>query len=134
LTPQVKEVWLFDALYAQGDKFLAWSQQPGGRLLNIYTDDGGTKARTEEMIGMLKAHNKPVLLSTDETVLGAELQTNQFIFLHTDMTHHEVVAERKTFQRFLETSCLSLRLEKPGETSRLVPTQLQNQIVAPPRP
>ena len=134
LTSHVKEVWLFDALYAQGDKFLAWSQQPGARLLNIYTDDGGTKTRTEEMIATLKEQNKPALLSTDETVLGAELQTNRFIFLHTDMTHNEVVAKRKTFQKFLETSCLSLRLERPGETSRLVPTQLQNQIVAPPRP
>jgi len=134
LTPHIKEVWLFDALYAQGDKFLAWSENPGGRLVNIFTDNGGTKARTEEMIATLKGQNKPTLLSTDETVLGAELQTNQFIFLHTDMTHNEVVAERRTFQRFLETSCLSLRLEKPGETSRLVPARLQNQIVAPPRP
>jgi hypothetical protein len=134
LTPHIKEVWLFDALYAQGDKFLAWSKQPGGRLLNIYTDDGGTKTRTEEMIATLKERHEPALLSTDEAVLGAELQTNRFIFLHTDMTHNEVVAKRKTFLRFLETSCLSLRLEKPGETSRLVPTQLQNQIVAPARP
>lgn len=134
LTPHIKEVWLFDALYAQGDKFLAWSQQPGRRLLNIYTDGGGTKTRTEEMIATLKEKNSPVLLSTDESVPGVELQTNRFSFLHTDMTHNEVVAKRKTFQRFLETSCLSLRLEKPGETSRLVPTQLQNQIVAPPRP
>ncbi|MFO1513254.1 MAG: hypothetical protein U1F83_10140 [Verrucomicrobiota bacterium] len=43
LTPHIKEVWLFDALYAQGDKFPAWSQRPDGRLLNIYTDDGGAE-------------------------------------------------------------------------------------------
>jgi hypothetical protein len=133
LTQHIREVWLFDALYAQGDKFLAWSHRPDGRLLNIYTDDGGTKTRTEEMIATLKEQNKPALISTDETVLGLELQTNRFIFLHTDLTHNEVVAKRKTFQRFLETSCLSLRLEKPGETSRLAPTELQNQIGVPPR-
>ncbi len=78
------------------------------------------------MIAKLKEQNKPALITTDEVALGTELQTNRFIFLHTDMTHNEVVAKRKTFQKFLETSCLSLRLEKPGETSRLVPTPLQN--------
>lgn len=134
LTPHIKEVWLFDALYAQGDKFLAWSENPGGRLVNIYTDDGGTKTRTEEMIATLKGKHKPTLLSTDESVLGVELQTNRFVFLYTDLTHNEVMAERKTFQRFLETSCLSLRLEKPGETSRLIPAQLENLIGPPVRP
>ena len=43
LTSQVKEVWLFDALYAQADKFQAWSATPGGRLVNFYPDNGGTK-------------------------------------------------------------------------------------------
>lgn len=130
----IREVWLFDALYAQADRFLAWNAKTGGKVINIYTDNGGTKIRTEEMIAKLKEQNQPALLSTDEAVLGAELQTNRFVFLHTDMTHNEVVAKRKTFQKFLETSCLSLRLEKPGETSRLVPTEIQNQIIAPPRP
>jgi len=119
LTAQVREVWLFDALYAQSEKFLAWADQAGGRLLNIYTDGGGTKVRTEEMIAALKQQNKPALLTTDVAVTGAELQTNHYVFLHTDMAHNEVVAKRKTFQKFLETSCLSLRLTLPGEVSKL---------------
>ena len=117
---QVREVWLFDALYAESDRFLAWSAQTQGRLLNIYTDGGGTKVRTEEMISALKQKNEPALITTEEAVTSTELQTNRFVFLHTDMAHNDVVAQRKTFQRFLETSCLSLRLEKPGETSRLL--------------
>jgi hypothetical protein len=121
---QVREVWLFDALYAESDRFLAWSDQTKGRLLNIYTDGGGTKVRTEEMIAALKQKNEPALLTTDEAVTGAELQTNRFVFLHTDLSHNDVVAKRRTFQKFLETSCLSLRLEKPGETSRLLPIQI----------
>jgi len=129
---QVREVWLFDALYAQSDRFLAWSDQTRGRLLNIYTENGGTKVRTEEMISVLKQDNKPALITTDEAVTGLELQTNRFVFLHTDMSHNEVVAKRKTFQRFLETSCLSLRLEKPGETSRLLPQSLPIQITPKP--
>src|SRR5262249_18067174 len=43
LTDHVKEVWLFDALYAQTDKFLAWFEKGNKRLIDIYTDHGGTK-------------------------------------------------------------------------------------------
>jgi hypothetical protein len=106
LTPRVKEVWLFDALYAQGDKFLAWSQQPGGRLVNIYTDNGGTKVRTEEMMTALKERGTNFLAATDREVTTSELRTNKFIFLHTDMGHNDVLEKRKTFGEFLKTSFL----------------------------
>lgn len=122
----MREVWLFDALYAESDRFLAWNEQTKGRLLNIYTDDGGTKVRTEEMISALKQKNKPALVTTEAAVTGVELRTNRFVFLHTDLSHNDVVAKRRTFQKFLETSCLSLRLENPGETSRLLPQSLPN--------
>lgn len=120
LTAQVREVWLFDALYAQGDKFLAWADKTSGRLLNIYTDGGGTKVRTEEMMATLKQQGKSFLTTTDQAVTPAELKTNRLVFLHTDLSHNEVFAKRKTFQQFLETSCLPLRLEKPGEASKLI--------------
>lgn len=109
LTSQVKEVWLFDALYAQGDKFLAWSKQPGSRLLNIYTDSGGTKARTEEMMATLKERGSNILATTDTQVTAPELRTNKFVFLHTDLGHNDVVEQRKTFHEFLKTSCLQDR-------------------------
>jgi hypothetical protein len=109
LTSRVKEVWLFDALYAQGDKFLAWSRQPGGRLLNIYTDDGGTKVRTQEMMAALKARGTNILTATDLQVTAANLRSNQFVFLHTDMGHNDVLEKRKTFYEFLMTSFLEDR-------------------------
>lgn len=106
LADQIREVWLFDGLYAEGAKFLAWSEKPKGRLLNIYTDGGGTKTRTEEMMAELKQRGTNLLATTDVVVTAMELTTNRFVFLHTDMTHNDVVAKRKTFQKFLETSCL----------------------------
>lgn len=109
LAEQVREVWLFDALYARGEKFLAWSEKTGGRLVNIYTDGGGTKVRTEEMLAQLKQRGTNMLATTDAAVTSMELTTNKFIFLHTDMRHNEVVEKRKTFQQFLETSCFAKR-------------------------
>lgn len=120
LPENVREVWLFDALYAQSEKFLAWADKTGGRLLNIYTDGGGTKVRTEEMMATLRAKQKALLATNDQAVNLNQLRTNQYVFLHTDLKHNEVVAVRHTFQDFLETSCLSPRLDKAGEASRLI--------------
>ena len=109
LNDQIREVWLFDGLYARGEKFLAWSQISDGRLVNIYTDNGGTKARSEEMISQLTQRGSNILVTTDAAVSVADLATNRFVFLHTDMSHNEVLAKRRTFQTFLETSCLKTK-------------------------
>lgn len=109
LTDRVREVWLFDGLYAQTDKFLAWAEQTGGRFLNIYTDAGGTKKQTEAMIATLKQKGKSPWSTTDRAVLPRELKAHRYIFLHTDLGHNEVLAQRRTFQQFLETSGLKTR-------------------------
>ncbi len=106
LADSIKEAWLFDGLYGQGEKFLAWSQKTGGRLLNIYTDTGGTKTRTEEMMAELKQRGIKFLATTDLAATPQGLTTNRFVFLHSDMTHNGVIMTRRTFQNFLETSCL----------------------------
>jgi hypothetical protein len=106
MTDHVKEVWLFDALYAETDKFLAWFDQYHGRLLDIYTEHGGTKAETESLIALLKQRGTP-FFSGDETkaALG-ELSAKQPIFLFTRLEHDEVLNKHGTFRQFLETSCL----------------------------
>lgn len=112
LTERIREVWLFDGLYAQGNKFLTWAEKTEGRLLNIYTDEGGTKLRTEEMISQLRQLGINVLVTTDARVTTLELTTNRFVFLHTDMGHNDVLEKRNTFQKFLETSCLGRRAKE----------------------
>ena len=106
LADSIKEVWLFDGLYGQGEKFLAWSQNPGVRLLNIYTDTGGTKVRTGEMMADLKQRGTNFLATTDLAATPQQLKTNRYVFLHSDMSHSDVIMKRRTFQKFLETSCL----------------------------
>ncbi|NOS71510.1 MAG: hypothetical protein HOP33_16485 [Verrucomicrobia bacterium] len=103
---KIREVWLFDALYAETDKFLAWSDRKQGRLLNIYTDHGGTKDDSERMMERLKTRGTGFLAAEDFAVSGAQLKTNALVFLHTDLQHNDVVAKRKTFQQFLESSFL----------------------------
>jgi hypothetical protein len=102
----VKEVWLFDALYAETDKFLAWAERGSGRLLNIYTDNGGTKDDSEGMIELLKKRGTPFLATEEAKATAAELKTNKLVFLHTDLGHNDVLEKRNEFSLYLKTSCL----------------------------
>src|SRR5512140_594474 len=104
LTDQVKEVWLFDALYAQTGKFLAWFDKQHGRLLDIYTDHGGTKDETEQLMATLKQRGARLFAGQETEAKPADLQTNQPILLHTDLAHDDVVEKHATFRKFLETS------------------------------
>jgi hypothetical protein len=106
LTDHVKEVWLFDALYARTEKFLAWSDKTHGRLLNIYTEHGGTKEETEALMATLKQRNTAFFSAKESDVKPADLQTCQPLFIYTDLVHNDVLDKHRTFRQFLETSCL----------------------------
>ena len=106
LTEHVREVWLFDALYAQTDKFLAWISRHQGRFLDIYTEHGGTKAETEQLMATLKQHGTAFFAGKEGETKPADLQSNKLVFLYTDLPHNDVVNKRQEFREYLKTSCL----------------------------
>ena len=113
LSGKIKEVWLFDALYGGTENFVEWQKSQNGRLLDIYTDHGGTKEETENLMAFYKTNGISFFASEDADILLEDLMTNKIVFLHTDMVHNDVVAKRQTFEQFLKTSCLK---NKPGVT------------------
>ncbi|HXU75384.1 MAG TPA: hypothetical protein VN794_02390 [Methylomirabilota bacterium] len=104
LTGQVREVWLFDALYGRTDKFLAWINRGEGRLIDIYTENGGTKEETERLMATLKQQEKPFLAARESD--HPDLRAQRLIFLYTDLPHDAVVEKRQAFRDYLKTSCL----------------------------
>ncbi|HSU55570.1 MAG TPA: hypothetical protein VLT36_16055 [Candidatus Dormibacteraeota bacterium] len=106
LTEHVSEVWLFDALYAQTDKFLAWLNSQHGRLLDMYTEHGGTKEETEKLIATLKSRGHSYFAGKEEDADSA-LSGNRAIFMFSALEHNDVVDKHDTFRKFLETSCLA---------------------------
>jgi hypothetical protein len=106
LSGQVREVWLFDALYAHSDEFLAWAAAGQGRLLDIYTDHGGTLENSQAMIATLRQQGKTLIATNDVSITPAELAASHYAFLHTDLPHNDVPTKRKSFEEFLETSFL----------------------------
>jgi hypothetical protein len=112
LASSIREVWLFDALYAQTDKFLAWSDKEHGRLLDIYTEDGGTKSETENLMALLEKRGTEFLAGNDGAATATDLRKNKFVFLYTSLAHNDVLDKHLTFSEFLKTSCLeSVRTE-----------------------
>ncbi|MBD1211138.1 MAG: hypothetical protein H9535_22110 [Ignavibacteria bacterium] len=114
----VREVWLFDALYGQTEKFTHWLETDckrlRGRFVNIYTDGGGTKAETEKLMEDLTAWNVPFRVveesdATKQIITKQDLKRSPAIFIHTDLSHNDVIARRSQFRQFLETSCLRSR-------------------------
>ena len=106
LAEKIKETWLFDALYGNTENFAAWQKNGAGRLLDIYTDHGGTKEESEKLMASYKNGGTAFFAAEDSAAPAPALETNKLVFLHTGMIHNDVVAKRATFALFLKTSCL----------------------------
>ncbi|MEO5803937.1 MAG: hypothetical protein ABIR24_10430 [Verrucomicrobiota bacterium] len=107
LTKNVKEVWLFDGLYARTDKFQNWFENSGGRFIDIYTANGGTKTETENLMHDVKKKGANYFSTEEKDVRMQSLRDNRLIFIFTELPHDDVLHKHKTFLQFLQTSCLS---------------------------
>jgi hypothetical protein len=106
LAGNIREAWLFDALYGGTDSFIAWQKTRNGRLLDIYTDHGGTREETESLMELCRTNGINFFAAEETNAVAQNLLTNKIIFLHTDLTHNGVIFRRGEFRRFLQTACL----------------------------
>lgn len=107
LTKYIKEVYIFDALYADKEKFIHWFDNYNGKLIDIYTQHGGTKQETEKLIADLKGWGIPFIsFDNENNVTRFDLANNRLIFIFTDLPHNYVIYKRNEFERFLKASCL----------------------------
>ncbi len=106
LSEKIREVWLFDALYGQTEKFVGWAEREHGRLLNIYTEHGGTKEETEKLLAELKSKGANLIAGKEQQMISESLAKAQFVFFFTELAHDEVLDKHQTFRAFLEASFL----------------------------
>lgn len=106
LTPNISDVILFDALYGQTEKFVHWIENFDGRFINIYTDYGGTKEETESLMDDLDAWEFPYFRTEESELKIDDLKNNRLIFIHTDLSHNEVICSRNQLRDYLKTSKL----------------------------
>jgi hypothetical protein len=106
LTPHISDVILFDALYAQTEKYAHWIEHGNGRFINIYTDDGGTKNESINLMEDLDAWGIPYFASPESLATTDHLRQHRLIFLHSGLGHNDVIAGRRQLRDFLMTSTL----------------------------
>jgi D-alanyl-D-alanine carboxypeptidase/D-alanyl-D-alanine-endopeptidase (penicillin-binding protein 4) len=109
LADKIKEAWLFDALYGGTENFAVWQKNENGRLVDIYTDHGGTKEETENLMAGYKANGVSFFAGEETISTPSDFQKEKIVFIHTDLTHNETVYRRDEFEEFLKTSCLEDR-------------------------
>jgi hypothetical protein len=107
LTQNIREVWLFDALYAKTERFVLWFDHHPGRFINLYTAHGGTEDETEALMTALAGNGVPYFSANETNATQRDLRKNHLVFLFSDLPHDKVMQDRQTFRRFLETSSLT---------------------------
>jgi hypothetical protein len=106
---KVREVYLFDAMYGDIERFTYWVDRFNGKPINIYTDTGGTKWDTETMMEDLAGWGIPYRSLEERVAAPADLSDNRLVFIHTDLGHDMVVSGRMQFREYLKASHLSNR-------------------------
>ena len=104
LTEHISEVYLFDGLYGQLQKFAYWLCNSSGRLINIITPNGGTKYTSDEFLADLTDWNIQYYKHEKNEISADELKKERIIFIYTDQGHSEII--NPYFKLFLKTSGL----------------------------
>jgi hypothetical protein len=107
LTTNISEVILFDALYGNTAKYLYWIENYNGKFINIYTNYGGTKNESENMMKHFDTKHISYIKTNEVELLFEDLSNNRLIFIHSDLKHSEVIGKRNQFMKFLKSSALS---------------------------
>jgi len=109
----VKEVILFDALYAETNKFLHWIQsENGNRFLDIYTNGGGTDVESKEMLKQLIQQNITADTVEEKDVTPQLLQKERIVFIHSLNKHNDIINDPDNFQLFIENNSFLKKMKK----------------------
>ena len=106
---KISEVYLFDALYGQTEKYAYWIDHYKGKMITIYTDSGGTKDETESLMEDLRGWGNPYCSKDEVALAAADLQNNRLVFIHSDLEHDMVLHGRMQFREYLRASSLGDR-------------------------
>ena len=106
---KISDVYLFDALYGQTEKYAYWIDHFKGKMVTIYTDSGGTKDETESLMEDLRGWGIPYCAKDEAALLPGDIQNNRLVFIHSDLEHDMVLHGRMEFREYLKASCLENR-------------------------
>ncbi len=105
-TDNIKEVYLFDALYGQTEKYAYWLDHYRGRFIDVYTENGGTKSESLNLMQDLTAWGIPYFSVKEPELTDDMLKGNRLLFIYSPLEHNAVLYQTQNFYRFLNSSSL----------------------------
>jgi hypothetical protein len=106
MTSYINEVYLFDGLYSDLEKYSFWMTHTLVRFINVYTDNGGTKAESLKLLDDLEGWGINHLNITEPKLTNETLRSHRIVFIHSDDGHNDVISKHNNFERFLKTSAV----------------------------
>lgn len=101
----VDEVWLFDGLYGQLEKYAMWLERGGQRMVNLYTDDGGTYGTSQSFLNCLRAWGLQAYeVGSGETRALPNLPEAGAVFWHVELGHNDVMHTQRQFEHLCRYS------------------------------
>ena len=102
----VDNVFLFDALYSQVDKFLSWIQQSEQhRFVNWYTNHGGgTDEVSIQMMRQLDQIHRPYKLVEEQNISSDDIRNNRLLFVHSPREHNVIINRPDNLKLLLEST------------------------------
>ncbi len=102
----VQEVFLFDALYSQADKFMYWiNQDAQHHFVHWFTNHGGgTDIVSDTMMQRLKDQHIDYALTEEAGIQPAIIKSNRVLFVHSLREHNVIINQPDDFRLLLDNS------------------------------
>ena len=100
----VKQVLLFDALYSETDKYIAWIKRDAKHeFTHLFTNrGGGTDEVSFNMMADLKKQDIPFSLFEEQALNASLLREQRINFIHSIREHNDIINEPDNFRFFIE--------------------------------
>ena len=100
-TDKISDVVIFDGLYWFREDYMQWLIDYDGRLVNIYTENGGTKDNT--LMLMETCDSLGVDYFRGETKKLENMPEDRVLMLYSDLGHSDVMHKRNNLLKILKS-------------------------------
>jgi hypothetical protein len=109
----INETILFDALYGETEKFMAWIKgDKSHRFIDIYTDHGGTDGETRGLTKLLDTAQLKYVSTEEISVTPQLLKQNRLVFIHSPHEHDKIIANPDNFLLYLQNEPFLKKLKE----------------------
>jgi len=101
----IDEAILFDSLYGETEKYMAWVKaDTAHRFIHLYTDHGGTVNESHNMVKLLTEEHLAFAETEESNLTAQSIKANRLLFIHSLHQHNDIICNPDNFLLFLDNS------------------------------